>query len=94
MKKIKGLAEKLWLRFVKAEIPTRAAALAYHSLLAIVPIVGLCFWYLTRLGVTEQWRDLSRRFILQQLNVSSSKIFLEHFNHLTSIAGSHVGSHR
>jgi membrane protein len=75
-------------RFRDAEIPTRAAALAYHSLLAIVPMLGLFFWYLSRIGVTEKCLILSKQFILEHLNVNSSGNFEHVFQTLTStVAG-------
>jgi membrane protein len=74
-------------RFKRAEIPTRAAALAYHTLLAIVPLVGLFFWYLTSIGVTEKYLNLSKTYIMAQLNVSSSLQFEEAFQRLTSQVG-------
>jgi membrane protein len=63
---------------------TRAAALAYSTVLGIVPILGLVFWYLSHIRVTERWLNLTRTFILKQLNFASSGTFLEVFDKLTS----------
>lgn len=71
-------------RFKRAEIPTRAAALAYHTILAIVPLVGLCFWYLSTIGITDKYLRLSKSYIMSQLNVSSSVAFETNFEKLTA----------
>lgn len=65
----------------------RAAALAYHSLLAIVPAVGLVFWYLSSIHVLDRWLEDMKAFVLAQLNVDSSSAFLTHFQMLTSKVG-------
>lgn len=77
-------------RYEKAEIATRAAALAYHSILAIVPIVGLVFWYLTKVGITSRYLDLTKEFIISQLNVDSEGRFEKYFEKLTSSVGGHA----
>ncbi|MBI4405278.1 MAG: YihY/virulence factor BrkB family protein [Deltaproteobacteria bacterium] len=66
-----------------AEVPVRAAALAYHTILTVVPLIGLIFWYLTFIGVTEQWRQITRDFILTHLNVGTSHVFINQFEKLT-----------
>ncbi len=61
-------------------------------MLAIVPLLGLFFWYLHGIGVTERWLELSKQYILGNLNVSSSASFLHQFDVLTSqIEGSSWG---
>jgi len=77
-------ARNIGRRFGEAEVLVRSQALAYHTLLAIVPTVGLFFWYLSSIGVTEHWLQLSKEFIVHQLNVSSSAAFVENFERLTS----------
>jgi len=63
-----------------------SAALAYHSLLAVVPVLGFGFWYLEKLGITDQWIQMTRQYVLEQLNVTSSVAFLKHFDQFTSKA--------
>jgi membrane protein len=77
---------KAWERFQKAELLMRSAALAYHTLLGVIPLVGLGFWYLHRIGVTDRWLIVTRDFVLDRLNVSSSEVFLEYFNRATQKA--------
>lgn len=80
------------IRFFAAEIPVRAAALAYHTLLAIVPILGLLFWYLNTIGVTQDWMEVIKGYVLTHLNVSASGNFLDHFEKLTaSVRGATAG---
>lgn len=74
----------LFQRYQTAEISFRAAALAFHTLLGIIPTVGLVFWYLTHLGITQKWFAATKEFILNQLNVSSSSQFLQYFEKLTA----------
>ena len=71
-------------RFNEAQVSLRAAALAYHTLLGIVPIVGLVFWYLNAIGVTDLWISLLRGFLLDQLNIDSGEPFVAHFDRLTA----------
>jgi membrane protein len=79
-------------RFNRSEIPVRAAALAYHTLLGIVPIVGLIFWYLHRIRLTDHWLAALKDFMTSQLNVSSSAVFLQYFDRLTlSVQGESWG---
>ena len=78
----------LWGRFRQAEVPVRAAALAYHSLLGVVPVVGLIFWYLSWIGVTKRWMQMTQTFILENLNVNASAQVMKTFEKLTgSIQG-------
>ena len=84
IRRFRSVAWDLYARYCRAEIATRAAALAYHSLLSIVPLVGLIFWYLDSIRVTDQWMQLVKRFLLTQLNVESSAQFLETFEKLTT----------
>lgn len=79
-------------RFRMAEVPTRAAALAYHSLLGVVPAVGLILSYLELIGVTKQWRDLLKNFLVAHFNMSSSPEFLRAFETMTSAAQTRTSS--
>lgn len=74
---------KAWKRFQETELLMRSAALAYHTLLGVVPVIGLGFWYLQQIGITDKWLVLTRDFVLERLNVSSSEVFIEHFNRAT-----------
>lgn len=79
-------------RFQQAEIGVRAAALAFHSLLGIVPMVGMGLWYLSYIQVMDRWMRLTREFVVARLNVGSSEIFLEHFDKLTgAVSGNSWG---
>ncbi len=91
MRGLDSLTKKI-ARFEQAEIPVRAAALAYHTILAIVPLLGLFFWYLKHLGVTDRWLQLSKTYIVAQLNVASSSQFNLFFEKLThNVQGSGWG---
>lgn len=71
-------------RFQAAQINTQAAALAFHTLLAIVPLVGIGFLYLQSIGVTEYWLELTRQFVLAKLNVGSGQDFENYFRLFTT----------
>ena len=91
-KKIPAPVKDFASRFHQSEITTRAAALAYHSLLAIVPVVGLFFWYLTNIGVTDKYLKLSRDYIISQIDVGADHTFVEQFDRLTAtVSGSSWG---
>ena len=72
-------------RVRKSEILTRAAALAYSSMLGMVPILGLVFWYLSSIQLTQRWLADTKRYILFHLNFSSSAQFVEIFDRLTNL---------
>ena len=74
---------KIWKKIQSTELFVRSAALAYHTLLGIVPLLGLVFWYLKRIGLTEQWIQALRVFVLERINVSSSAEFLKVFDKIT-----------
>lgn len=76
-------AKAIYNRYEEADISMGSAALAFHSILAIVPILGVVFWYLASIQLTDQWLTAARTWILAQLNVSSSVEFTQHFNRLT-----------
>lgn len=76
--------KNIYWRFTKAQIPLRATALAYHSVLSLVPIIGLILWYLRRIGVTERWTAAIRDFIFSHLNVSSSTQVVSKLQDLSS----------
>ncbi|NCN26658.1 YihY/virulence factor BrkB family protein [bacterium] len=79
-------------RFFEAEIPTRASALAFHTLLAMVPAIGLLFWYLEKVGVTQYWLSQIQSFMLSHINVSSSESFSNFYQSLTGASkGSSFG---
>lgn len=75
---------KYYRRFVRSDISTRAAALAFHTVLGIVPTVGLLFWYLAYSPLTEQWLGQTKSFILQHLTIDSGNTFQTYFEKLTS----------
>lgn len=79
---ISGIAK----RFRDAEVPTRAAALAYHTLIGILPLFGFILSYLELIGVAKPWRDLAKKFLLSHFNAASSPEFLKQFNSLTAAA--------
>jgi len=70
-------------RFRRVEIPTRAAALAYHTVLSLIPAVGLILWYLRAIGVTRAWRIQLQGYILSHLNVASSQALFKYLSELT-----------
>ena len=70
-------------RFRQAELPVRAAALSYHTLLGLVPVLGFVFGYLNVIGITKNWRDLLKSFILSHLEVSSGDLVLDQLSKLT-----------
>lgn len=74
---------EIWKKVQSNELFVRSAALAYHTLLGIVPLLGLVFWYLKRIGLTDQWVQALRIFVLERLNVSSSVEFLRYFDQIT-----------
>jgi membrane protein len=79
----KGL-KNLSHRYNRSDIQTNSAALAFHTLLAIVPILGLVFLYIDKVGISKKWGELTRDFLLSNLNLGSGNIILEYFDRLTT----------
>ena len=88
MSKIAEELRVLVQRFIKAQIPTRAAALAFHSILAVVPAIGISFAYLRVLGVTAKWRIATRAFILSHFDVGTGEEALKALENLTKSVSS------
>ena len=80
---MKPSLRKAWTKYLEYEIALVSAALAFHTLLAVVPVLGLGFWYLQRLGITKKWIVMTRQYVLDHLNVSSSAAFLKHFDEIS-----------
>jgi uncharacterized BrkB/YihY/UPF0761 family membrane protein len=70
-------------KFHQSEITTRAAALSYHTILAIVPAIGLIFLYLQKIGITDELLKNLQDYILSHINVGSSQAFLKTYTKLT-----------
>ncbi len=82
-------AKAYYKRFVRCDISTRAAALAFHTVLGIVPTLGLLFWYLAYSPLTDQWLEQTKYFILQHLTIDSGNTFQTYFEKLTSKVHGH-----
>lgn len=74
----------IYRRWREAQIQTMSAALAYHTLLAIIPAVGLVFLYLRKIGISKNWYDLTRTFLLAQMDVGSDSTLIHYFDKITS----------
>lgn len=81
---MKSPFRKTWNNYVEHEIALVSAALAFYTLLAVVPVMGLGLWYLEKIGVAQRWVVLTRQYILEHLNVSFSAVFLNRFDEFTS----------
>lgn len=71
-------------RFSRARISSLGAALAFHSLLSIVPMVTLGFWYLSSAGITESWISEARKWLISHLDFGTDAKIIEVFNMLTN----------
>src|SRR3989344_5745885 len=76
-------------RYKNAEIQMHSAALAYHTVLAIVPVVALIFWYLRSIGLSKHWFNLVRSFLLSGLEIASDSVLIQHFDRMTSPGRGH-----
>ncbi len=79
----------LFHRYQRCEISMRAAALAYHTVLGIVPTLGMLFWYLESTPLQKKWLTQTRTFIVQHLTVDSGTTFATQFEKLTSQVHGH-----
>jgi membrane protein len=79
-----SIVKDIYRRWREAEIQTMSAVLAYHTLLAIIPTIGLAFLYLKKIGISRNWYELTRTFLLSQLDVSSDSTLIHYFDNITS----------
>ncbi len=80
--------KKFFKLFSSARIATLASSLAFNTILSIIPLVSLGFWYLQSAGVAQYWIDEARKWLLSHLEIGKSDQFLEIFNSLTTTTGS------
>lgn len=80
---LKSSAALILRQFQRSEIPLRSAALAFHTVLSIIPILGLGFWYLKRLGISGVWFEALEKLILERLNIGASAEFTKITQSLT-----------
>ena len=76
-------------RYRKVEIQTRSAALAFHTLLSVVPLIGLIFWYIKSIGLSKHWFNMLRLYLLSQLNFSEDSLLLKQFDRITAPVQGH-----
>jgi membrane protein len=70
--------------FRRADIGNTSAALAFHTLLSIVPFIAFILWYLKKLGINREGRVQVRNFIFQQFDVGSGEEFFKAIEKLTT----------
>lgn len=68
--------------FREKQITLFASALAFQSLMVIVPLFILLFWYLKAIGLTGEWAIKLQEFILTHLNVKSGEQFTYYFEQI------------
>lgn len=51
----------------------RASALAFDTLLALIPLIGLTYWLLGKLGITERWLEYLKVYLMTQLAAFSDQ---------------------
>ncbi len=81
-------AKLFYHRFRKSDIQSQSAALAFHTLLSIVPAIALIFWYLKHIGISQQWFNLTRNYLLSQLSASQDSMLIQHFDSLAAVTRS------
>ena len=83
MKSFFQMVKHHYRRYKKAEIQSHSAELAYHTVLAVVPVIGLTFWYLKSIDISQRWFNLTKNFLLSRLNVGSDHLLVQYFDQLT-----------
>ncbi|MGB0452084.1 MAG: YhjD/YihY/BrkB family envelope integrity protein [Bacteriovoracaceae bacterium] len=61
-------------------IPLHAGALAFQTILVIIPLLILVFWYLRTIGFTKTWAEKLKSILLVHLNVGSGQQFEKFFD--------------
>lgn len=75
----KGLLEAFWI----ADIANTSAALAFHTILALIPVLAFIVWYLKELGINRPWRVQVREFILNQFDFGAGEEVLRTIERLS-----------
>jgi membrane protein len=73
-----------YVRYKTAEIQTKSAALAFHTILIIVPVIGIVFWYLKVIGISGNWFNLIRLYLLTQINLAYDSNVIRQFDRMTA----------
>ena len=81
-KAIKTL-KKFFRLYKNSQISFLAAGLAFHTLLSMVPLLTLGFWYLSSAGITDFWIEQARSYLLSHLNVGSGEQVINLLNTVT-----------
>lgn len=77
-----------WLRLgLDGELLQLAAALAYSTLLAVVPLVAVIFSVLSMFPVFEEWTLTAETFIFQNFVPASGEVVSEHLQSFSSQVG-------
>ncbi len=65
-----------WRFQAARKVPLLASALAFQTILAVVPLIGLSLWYLKSIGFISKWADHFKTFVFEQLNVGANNEFI------------------
>ncbi len=81
------LLYRVWRHFIDDGFPRDAAALAYATLLALVPLAAVVFSALSMFPVFEEWALMLEQFVYQNFVPAAGDVIQEHLQRFTEHTG-------
>lgn len=78
---------RLWRHFIDDGFPRNAAALAYATLLALVPLATVVFSALSMFPVFEEWASMLEEFVYKNFVPAAGDVIKEHLQRFTEHTG-------
>ncbi|MEZ4752509.1 MAG: hypothetical protein R3B54_18320 [Bdellovibrionota bacterium] len=73
--KIWQTVEPYYQKYKELQLGVRAESLAFHTILAVIPVLGFAVWLLNRAGVTRSWAEEIKRYVWQRLSIVDNAQF-------------------
>ncbi len=81
------LLYRVWRHFIDDAFPRNAAALAYATLLALVPLAAVVFSALSMFPVFEEWALMLEEFVYKNFVPAAGDVIQEHLQRFTEHTG-------
>ncbi len=81
------LLSRIWRHFIDDGFPRNAAALAYATLLALVPLAAVAFSALSMFPVFEEWASMLEEFVYKNFVPAAGDVIKQHLQRFTEHTG-------
>ncbi|MCB0417684.1 MAG: YihY/virulence factor BrkB family protein [Bdellovibrionales bacterium] len=73
--RLRQTAEPYLKKYKELQLGVRAESLAFHTILAVIPVLGFAVWLLNRAGVTRSWAEEIKAYVWQRLSIVDNAQF-------------------